>query len=196
MEQVSGCHGDHSLAQRLEASSLTTPSPTGELALMLRMLVPLLYLGKTPALLRLLISTQTLITTLQCQLVQYREWATSVLPWLYPHSHQRINVGVAVQPSVINFNVFHSNGGSDCWGCCRTDRCRGSTDNHSLRCLHVSCIFFWSKPIITKINIFRIRRRQHSGFASKNPAYGMSAPNDAVNVQSNDEPEYEVIRGK
>ncbi len=89
MEQLSGCHGDHSLAQRLEASSLTTPSPTGELALMLRMLVPLLYLGKTPALLRLLISTQTLITTLQCQLVQYREWATSVLPWL---SHQRMNV--------------------------------------------------------------------------------------------------------
>ncbi len=106
MEQVSGCHGDHSLAQRLEASSLTTPSPTGELALMLRMLVPLLYLGKTPALLRLLILTQTLITTLQCQLVQYREWATSVLPWLYPHSHQRINVGASVQPSVIYLMFF------------------------------------------------------------------------------------------
>ncbi len=51
MEQLCGCHGDHSVAQRLEASLLTTPSPTGELALMLRMLVPLLYLGKTPALL-------------------------------------------------------------------------------------------------------------------------------------------------
>ncbi len=100
MEQLCGCHGDHSVAQRLEASSLTTPSPTGELALMLQMLVPLLYLGKTPALLWLLISTQTLITTLQCQLVQYREWAMSVLPWLYPHSHQ----GVSVNEHIIMYN--------------------------------------------------------------------------------------------
>ncbi len=33
---------------------------------------------------------------------------------------------------------------------------------------------------------------------ARNPAYGMSvrqAPNDAVNIQTNDEPEYEVIRG-
>ncbi len=38
--------------------------------------------------------------------------------------------------------LFHSDGGRDC---CRTDRCRGSTDNHtnnSMHCLHVSvCLF-------------------------------------------------------
>ena len=75
-----------------------------------------------------------------CQLVQYREWAMSVLPWLYPLSHHagKHNYYACIVNLSLN-TFFHRNGGSDCWGYCRTDSCRDST-NHSLHCLHVSSV--------------------------------------------------------
>ncbi len=60
----------------------------------------------------------------------------SVLPWLYPHSYQGVSVFERIIPIAL-FNIY-STGGSDCWCCCRTDCCRGSTDNNSLHCLHVN----------------------------------------------------------
>ncbi|XP_064407119.1 uncharacterized protein LOC135351942 [Halichondria panicea] len=88
-----------------------------------------------------------------------------VLPWLYPHSHQ----GQWWQ-SLLGLAVVG---------------------------LIVSGVLLTIIVCIVCI----ITRRQHDGpkqkSVSRNPAYGMSvrqAPNDAVNVQSNDEHTYEHVR--